>query len=275
MTMTPLRDFWHAPNLMNRIAGSLMGISIAALVLLIGIWMANRPVFVVKRVIVDSPKGELKYVSASQVHDAVAEALNGTTLSADLTAIHRALQAIPWVKSVSVRRIWPNRLLVRIEEQRAVGAWSRGFLMNGYGEVFPGLKEDHTEMCTLATLSGPVGSEQLVLRRARELQEWIAPAGMSLAALRLSDQYAWTAVLSGGMTLDLGRDALATSTQERVRMFVKTQPWLSQRLSLEGAPKVVYADLRYATGYAFRTSKDREPVEQPQQDICNLGKDSL
>ena len=273
--MAPLRQLWNSPGLIDRVSGLLIGTSVVLLLWLLLFWVAHRPAFAVKRVVVDSVAGELRHVTASQVHAAVLETLNGTVLSADLQPIQQSLQAIPWVRTATVRRVWPNRLLVRIEEQRAVGAWSRGFLMNGYGEVFPGLKEDHTEMCTLATLSGPVGSEQLVLRRARELQEWIAPAGMSLAALRLSDQYAWTAVLSGGMTLDLGRDALATSTQERVRMFVKTQPWLSQRLSLEGAPKVVYADLRYATGYAFRTSKDREPVEQPQQDICNLGKDSL
>ncbi len=273
--MAPLRQLWNSPGLIDRVSGLLIGTSVVLLLGLLLFWVAHRPAFAVKRVVVDSVAGELRHVTASQVHAAVLETLNGTVLSADLQPIQQSLQAIPWVRTATVRRVWPNRLLVRIEEQRAVGAWSRGFLMNGYGEVFPGLKEDHTEMCTLATLSGPVGSEQLVLRRARELQEWIAPAGMSLAALRLSDQYAWTAVLSGGMTLDLGRDALATSTQERVRMFVKTQPWLSQRLSLEGAPKVVSADLRYATGYAFRTSKDREPVEQPQQDICNLGKDSL
>ncbi len=255
MTMTPLRDFWHSPNLMNRIAGGLIGISIAALVVLLGIWMANRPVFVVKRVIVDSPQGELKYVSSSQVHDAVAEALNGTTLSADLTVIHRALQAIPWVKSVSVRRIWPNRLLVRIEEQRAVGTWGQGRLVNHLGEVFVGAAADHDDACRLIPLYGPAGSQRLVLERARQLTQWLAPLNRPLQSLTLSEQYAWTAELAGGVTLELGRDSLATPVEERVRMFVKTQPWLAERLAAKNEKgSLMKADLRYAIGYAFQTT---------------------
>lgn len=265
MTMTPLRDFWHSPNLLNRIAGGLIGISVAAFLVLLGIWMANRPVFVVKRVIVDSPQGELKYVSASQVHDVVAEALNGTTLSTDLTTIHRGLQAIPWVKSVSVRRIWPNRLLVRIEEQRAVGTWGQGRLVNHLGEVFVGTAADHDDACRLIPLYGPAGSQRLVLDRARELTQWLAPLNRPLQSLTLSEQYAWTAELTGGITLELGRDSLATPVEERVRMFVKTQPWLAERLTAKNEKgSLMKADLRYAIGYAFQTAVGvtAAPVEE-------------
>ena len=257
MTMTPLRDFWHSPNLMNRIAGSLIGISLAALLVLLGIWMANRPVFVVKRVILDSPQGELKYVSSSQVHDAVAEALNGTVLSTDLTLIHRGLQAIPWVRSVSVRRIWPNRLLVLIEEQQAVGTWSDGRLVNHLGEIFIASAIDHDDSCRLIPLAGPAGSQRLVLERARQLTEWVAPLNVHLRSLKLSEQYSWTAELSSGLTLELGRDSLSTPVEERVRMFVKTQPWLAAQITVRNEKdKLLRADLRYAIGYAFQTATE-------------------
>lgn len=270
MTMSPLRDFWHSPGVMNRIAGMLIGLSVAGLLALLGYWMANRPVFVIKRVIVDSVNGDLKYVSASQVHDAVTEALNGTLLSTDLQVIHRALQSIPWVKSVSVRRIWPNRLLVRIEEQRAVGTWGQGRLVNHSGDVFVGAAADHEDACRLIPLYGPAGSQRLVLERARQLTQWLAPMNRSLASLTLSEQYAWTAELTGGVTLELGRDSLATPVEERVRMFVKTQPWLAERLATKGEKgSLMKVDLRYAIGYAFQTSTGSSnalPVES--QPLC-------
>lgn len=272
--ISPFRHFWNSPHAMDRVAGMLMGAAVLTLLVLLLFWVSHRPVFAVKRVVVDSIEGELHHVTPSQVQAAVIETLNGTVLSADLRPIQQSLQAIPWVRTATVRRVWPNRLLVRIEEQRAVAAWSRGLLLNVYGESFSGAKEDHDQSCTLASLYGPAGSEKLVLRRARELQGWIAPLGMSVASLRLTEQYAWTAVLAEGLTLELGRDALATSVHERVRMFVQTQPWLSQRLVMEGGPSVVHADLRYAAGYAFRTSNDRVALAQ-SQDICNLGKGSL
>jgi cell division protein FtsQ len=272
--ISPVRQFWSSPGLMDRVAGMLAGISVLALLALLLFWVSQRPAFAVKRVMVDSIDGDLRHVTPSQIQAAVGETLNGTVLSADLIPIQQSLQAIPWVRSATVRRVWPNRLLVRIEEQRAVAQWSPGQLVNLHGEVFAGAREDHDESCTLALLSGPVGSEKLVLSRARELQDWIAPLGMGISALKLTEQYAWTAVLTKGLTLELGRDTLATGTKERVQMFVQTQPWLSQRMALENGPAIVHADLRYAAGYAFRTSKDR-PAALQSQDICNLGKGTL
>lgn len=252
MSQTPLRDFWHSPARLNRLAGLLMAGSVIVLVALVMNWLANRPAFVVKRVIVDSMRGELKHISAPQIHAAIAEALNGTVLSTDLGQIHRALQSIPWIRTVTVRRIWPNRLLVRIQEQRAVATWPNGRLVNDMGELFAGLAADHEDDCILIPLAGPAGSERLVLERARQLASWVGPTHRALQRLTLSEQYAWTAELSGGMVLELGRDTLATPVEERVRMFVKTQPWLAQKLGTPGEPaRVAKADLRYATGYAF------------------------
>jgi len=255
MSGSPVRDFWHSPESMNRVTTILMGLLVVAVIGLSGFWIANRPVFVIKKVIVDAPKGPLKHVSASQVHAAIAEALNGTVLSTDLRAVHHGLRSIPWVRTATVRRIWPNRLLVRIEEQQAVATWGSGRLVNRFGEVFSALVVDHEEPCRLLPLSGPGGSERLVLERARQLSEWLAPANRALRSLTLSEQYAWTAELAGGLTLELGRDTLATSMQERVGMFVKTQNWLAQKLAASGqVPPIARADLRYATGYAFQAA---------------------
>lgn len=254
MSTLNLRGFWHSPGSMNRIAIALLMVSVLGAVALTAHWMANRPVFVVKRVVVDAARGELLHVSAPQVHAAISEALNGTVLSADLQAVHRALQSIPWVRTTTVRRIWPNRLLVRIEEQRAVATWAPGHLVNHLGEVFPGLAVDSEAPCRLIPLSGPAGSERLVLERARQLADWLAPMGRPLRALTLSDQYSWTAELEGGLVMELGRDSLATPVEERVRMFVKTQPWLARQLAAASPSVMTRADLRYATGYAYASA---------------------
>ena len=272
MRPSPIRDFWNSPARLNRLSGLLAAISGLVLIGLFFFWMANRPVFVVKRVIVESVAGDLKHVSASQIHAAVAETLNGTVLSADLVQIHRSLQAIPWIRSVTVRRIWPNRLLVRLEEQRAVAVWPNGRLVNNAGESFAALAADHEENCRLIPLAGPAGSERLVLDRARLLAQWIAPTQRHLQRLTLSEQYAWTAELSGGLVIELGRDALATPVEERVRMFVKTQPWLAQRLGSPGElPRLARADLRYAIGYAFvplPVGAEHSPLGSDSPPLC-------
>ncbi|MEN9771901.1 MAG: hypothetical protein RJA58_544 [Pseudomonadota bacterium] len=253
MINAPLRDFWHSPVWLNRLSTALFALSLVGFATLLALWLANRPVFTVKRVIVDTPSGALKHVSASQVQAAVMESLNGTVLSTDLQTMHKALSSIPWVRSATVRRIWPNRLLVRLEEQHAVATWGNQRLVNRFGELFVAQAVDHDDPCQLIPLSGPAGSQRLVLDRAVALTEWLAPIQKSLMSLTLSDQYAWTAEVSGNMVLELGRDELPTPVEERVRNFVKTQAWLAAQLGqTKSVAQLAQADLRYATGYAFR-----------------------
>ncbi len=255
MIAASLRDFWNSPGRMNRVAGLLLALSALGGIGLLGVWTAQRQTFAIERVIVDAARGELRHVSAAEVHAAIVEVLNGTVLSADLDPIHRSVQSIPWVRRATVRRIWPNRLLVRIEEHKAVAMWTDGRLVNDAGEIFPGQAADHEDPCLLLPIAGPSGSERLVLERARQLSEWLLPLNRPLQMLTLSEQYAWTARLAGGLTLELGRDTLATPVEERVRMFVKTQPWLGRRLASSGeSGGLVRADLRYATGFAFQTA---------------------
>jgi cell division protein FtsQ len=250
-----LRDFWNSPARMNRATGMLVGSSILVALAAGGVWMAQRQVFAIERVVVDAARGELRHVSAAEVHAAIAEVLNGTVLSADLDPVHRSVQSIPWVRRATVRRVWPNRLLVRIEEHRAVAMWTDGRLVNDVGEIFPGQAADHEDPCLLLPIAGPAGSQRLVLERARQLSEWLSPLNRPLQTLTLSEQYAWTAKLAGGLVLELGRDTLATPLEERVRMFVRTQSWLGRRLAASGeSGGLVRADLRYATGYAFQTA---------------------
>lgn len=249
MTGHPIRQLWHSPDRLNQLAALLIWLSTLALVSMLLVWMANRPAFAVQKVLVDAVDQDLSHVSKAQVQAAVFEHLEGTMLTADLQPMHQALQAIPWVREVSVRRIWPNRLLVRIEEQRAVATWSSDQLVNHRGDVFVASPQDHdARICRLVSMKGPAGTEAFVLRRTRELHEWLAPLQRELVAITLTDQYAWSAVLQGGLSLELGRDSLAASLEERVKMFVKTQPWLSERTG-----RLTKADLRYATGYSFTT----------------------
>jgi cell division protein FtsQ len=247
MSSNPMRQLWHSPDRLNQLAASLVWLSSFMLVSILAIWMANRPAFAVQRVMVDAVDRDLSHVSKAQVQAAVFENLEGTMLTADLRPMHQALEAIPWVREVSVRRIWPNRLLVRIEEQRAVATWAPDQLVNHRGDVFAASADDHdSQFCRLLTMRGPAGTQAFVLRRTREIYEWLSPLGREITSITLSDQYAWSLNLQGGLSLELGRDSLAASLEERVKMFVKTQPWLSER-----AGHVTKADLRYVTGYSF------------------------
>lgn len=267
--MSIVRSFWHSPVLMNRAASLFFGLASLALVAIVTSWMANRPVFMIKRVLLDPAGGELLHVNAQQIQLALNETVSGTVLSTDLKSIHRAVQALPWVRQATVRRVWPNRLLIRVEEHVSVASWPEGRLVNSQGETFAAMPNEHRASCRLVKLSGPDGTHAFVLERARQLSQWFAPMGLGLQSLVLSEQYAWTARLTGGLTIELGRDTLPTSMEERVRLFVTTQPWLARQQGMNApVANLSSADLRYATGYAFREAAVPREIPEQNTPIC-------
>jgi cell division protein FtsQ len=269
MIQSPVRALWHSPQAMDRLTLAIGVVSTLALLALSLWWLANRPVFVIKRVLVDPMHGQIAHVTHAQIESALIETVSGTALSTDIKAIHQAVMSIPWVRHASVRRVWPNRLLIRIEEHHAVAVWGTNRFLNQAGEVFVAPLAQHREPCALIIATGPPGSEKLVLKRARELQDWLSPLKLPVQSITLSEQYAWTVTLGGGMVMELGRDTLPTPVGERVQMFVKSQPSLVRQMGAESAvAQIARADLRYPTGYAYRTAA--RPIEAPpeQPPLC-------
>lgn len=269
MIQSPVRSFWNSPQAIDRLTLAITVVSAMALLFLSLWWLANRPVFVIKRVLVDPMRGSIAHVTPNQIQGALVETVSGTALSTDIKAIHQAVMSIPWVRHASVRRVWPNRLLIRIEEHQAVAVWDGNRLLNHAGEVFVAPLLEHRDPCGLIALTGPVGSEKLVLKRALELQQWLAPLGLPLQSITLSEQYAWTVTLGGGLVMELGRDTLPTPVGERVQMFVKSQPSLVRQMGSESAvAQIARADLRYPTGYAYRTAAQPIQVPPAEAPLC-------
>ncbi|MFM1881466.1 MAG: hypothetical protein RLZZ344_1700 [Pseudomonadota bacterium] len=254
--------FWHSPAAMHWASSVAIQVSVLASLLVAAVWLAGQPVFALRSVQVLSTNERISYLSEDEIRQSVQSTSVGTALTRPLADLQASLQAYPWVRQASVRRVWPNRLIIWIEEHDPVAIWADGRLINRQGELFRidqsprpvGLVPD----CRLPTLSGPVGSHERVLERARVLEEIFADKGLSLDRLSLSDQFSWKFVLHEGPEVVLGRDTLPRNQTERVLAFVDHLAWLNQTVQ-SGPParpreQVVAADLRYANGFSFRTA---------------------
>src|SRR5271156_4594762 len=80
-------------------------------------WALDRPVKVI------SMDGAFQRVSPGQIEKAVAPYAHAGFMSADLDAIQRAVEAVPWVDRARVQRRWPNSLQVAVIEQTAAARW--------------------------------------------------------------------------------------------------------------------------------------------------------
>src|SRR5579871_6228235 len=108
---------WNNTRLLNLLANVMFGVASVIVVKLAVIAFLNSPRFPVRTVQVS---GELQRIAPDQLTDAFAGRMIGNFFSVDLAAVRQWVEAVPWVRRASVRRAWPDRLVVRIEAQQAL-----------------------------------------------------------------------------------------------------------------------------------------------------------
>ncbi|QDF65684.1 FtsQ-type POTRA domain-containing protein [Shewanella sp. SNU WT4] len=190
----------------------------------------------IESVIVD---GERSFTSDQDIRLALQDTMNRSFFSADIDKVQAALQQLPWVYEASVRREWPAKLKVYLQEQHPVAHWNGDDWLNVHGQVFAAPAKP--EIGPLPRLAGPENMAAEVLTSYQQLQRLLANNGFSLSQLTVSPRHAWEAQLNNGIILALGREDKMT----RVQRFIDVYPMLTQ------VDKTVdRIDLRYDTGLA-------------------------
>jgi cell division protein FtsQ len=248
-------------KLINFIANSLALLAVAALLLGVVVWIAQRPYFSITtlRLAPADETSELRFVTASSLNQTLAGKLRGNFFFIDLDAARRLVETTPWVRHARVQRVWPNALTVYVEEHQPLALWNENQMINTWGEAFSAYAGDLPEGVSLPHLKGPEDSERLVVQRYAEVARWMAPLQLRVNELALSPRYAWEVTLSDGMRLNLGRDPAADIADPhgrsgalpfaaRIERFVEAWPKLAQ--SLNGRA-IASADLRYPNGFAI------------------------
>ena len=234
-------------RLMNVVASSVFVAAVLALAGAGVLWLARSPWFAIRSIQVE---GDLLRINAETLRANAAPRLNGNFFSADLTQARAAFEAVPWVRRASVRRVWPDRLVVRIEEHRAAALWQGDErddrLVNSLGEVFAANVGD-VEDEALPGFSGAGSNAAPVLAMYRRLLPVLREREMEIEQLHQSSRGSWRVLLDDGATLELGRGSEDEVTA-RTQRFVRTLPEVTGRYRVP----LEYADLRHTDGYAVR-----------------------
>lgn len=242
---------WHDIKMLNAITSALFGV-IALALLSCGLWwLAQRPMFTLKAIQVEGSGEELRHIDRSAIRSTVLPRIKGNFFTTDLDAVRVAFEAVPWVRKAAVRRAWPNKLVVDLEQHQALGTWGDdGRLVSVKGNVFIANLAEAEEDGELLEFSGPDGSEKEVVARFQELRDWFAPANLVPDGVQLSSRYAWSVKLSNGMHVELGREQSKTTMKDRVTRLVSVYPQLVARLQ----DRIESVDMRYPNGLALKAS---------------------
>ena len=226
---------WGNAALLRNIANALIAFSVLAVLYGAAHYLVHLPgLFPLRSVHLSAAP---QRVVAVEVLAVARNEVRGNFFTVDIERLRQSLEKLPWVRSVNIRREFPGRLAVQLEEHQALARWNGTALVNTRGEVFTAASEQ-----VLPDFIGQAGDSNEVAQRYVQFSRQLAALNLQVAQLALSPRHAWQLRLSNGVVLELGREEM----QQRLARFVAVYPY-----GLAGqAGSVRYVDMRYRNGFA-------------------------
>lgn len=218
-----------------------MGLSCLCLFFVVGYascWFldpVNFPLTSVKLV------GEKKRLTQAELYQIIIPTMKAGFFQLKVSKIRSKLMALPWVKQVDVRKVWPNQLVIQFEEHTPAAFWGDKGLISEQGALFiPDSAQ--LNLPDLPALKGPDGRFSTVWQQYLEMEKLLAPLELHITHLVLAPRGAWQLRLSNGVTIVLGTHDILARLHRFIVVYHKHL-----------APKqneMAYVDLRYTSGMA-------------------------
>lgn len=217
-----------------------LALALMALTIMTASWMLSRlqdpdvmPVRVVK------VEGEVRYLNLRQLEEVVYAAVDGSFFSVTLAKVRAEVELLPWVDSVSIRRVWPDTLRVKVVEQQPLARWGKNALVNVRGEIFD--PEPIPDFSGLALLEGETQDSVMISQEYQKIETLLDTVGLELEKVRVDARQAWRLWTRSGLELNLGRKQV----MPRLSRFARLYPGLSG----EDGVRLKKIDLRYTNGF--------------------------
>ncbi len=180
------------------------------------------------------------FVHENALRNTVLNNLHGGFFSLDAMSLRKRILQNPWIRKVSLRRVWPDHLEVEVEEQKPVARWNGNQVVNSFDELFSPKKSPNA----LPSLNGPVDKFITVLQRYHLFQTILAPLHKKISSLTLGYHGRWSLVLDGRIKVFIGRENI----EKRMMKFAQYFP----RIVGVKSQDVEHVDLRYPNGMAVK-----------------------
>jgi cell division protein FtsQ len=240
---------WDRPDALNRVADLM--IACAVLLALYGAlqYVVRLPLFPLREVRLTQ---SVSLVNRDQVELLIRREARGNFFTVDLATLRAAFARLPWVRNVSMRRTWPDRLDVTLEEHVPLARWGDSALVNAQGEVFSAAYDGK-----LPLFVGPADAAKEIAIQHDYFRRALAAIDKVPEQIQLTPRRAWQIRLDDGTTLELGREHVEARLGRFVAAYRHTVEPLGRKIEV--------VDLRYANGFAVRVPELRNEKNAPKR----------
>ena len=163
----------------------------------------------------------------------------GNFFTINLKNTQKAFKKLPWVRDISVRRKWPDKLIINIEEHKVLGRWRNLGLVNNHGEIFnAAFQED------LPIFYGKEALVKEITNKYYEINEILGKELMQIGTITLSNRLSWEITTNNGLKIILGRDKIIVKLESFINQY--------QEVLYKMKNRIEYVDLRYKDGFSVR-----------------------
>ena len=203
---------------------------------------------------------EFKRVNSEQIRVVVASQPERSFFKVNPEKIREDLTKIPWVQHVSVNKKWPNSLIIKLIEHKAVATWNKDKLLNENGEIFEVDRID--DLNALPQIQGNDNDSILIWNKYIRYNEIVKQIGYDIITSNISNRGGWKLVLSNGVEINLG------SQQMDAKLVRLTDTWVNLIRINEQLP--LYIDLRYTNGYVAKWPQIKINSTEQQEGIGTI-----
>lgn len=192
--------------------------------------------------------GEFRHLDRLAIQRTVEGAIDGGFFTCDMPKLRDAVMAMPWVAEVSIRRVWPDRLQIRVFEEVPLARWGDKALVNTGARVFqPQVTAAYADM---VRLDGPQGSAPRVVAFLRRVNGLLQGGSLQLRQIELDERRHWWLRFADGLVVSLGREQV----DHRLVQFLRVYPGLVAQPQRH--PERI--DMRYTHGFAVRWREQQD-----------------
>ena len=189
--------------------------------------------------------GSFENLDQTEVESTLQQYIGKGFFSLDIHHLQETLHAKSWTDSVSVRRIWPDKIRVEIREKKPIARWDDNHLLSDSARVY---EADTVAFKHLPLVHAANHQPTTVLQQFYRLETQFNSVDERLVALRMDSRGALELELINGLQIKLGRDAIEYKMDRLISIYLQQiQPRREQ---------IERLDLRYSNGFAVAWKKE-------------------
>ena len=158
-----------------------------------------------------------------------------------ISILKKEIEKVSWVKSADIRRVYPGKIKIYIEEHVPIAIWNNRSYMNDVGDIF--LIQDIKK--NLPVIISNQSGNKIMFLYFSLLLKYISDYNLNMEIKKIeeNDIRSLSAHLSSGIIVKFG----SKDIRNKIHAFVK----IYNTLNSSDLEKIGYIDMRYSNGFSI------------------------